>query len=323
MTLASVVIPTWNGLPLLRPCLEAMRRQTHTDLEVIVVDDGSTDGTAPFLRGLGSAVAPVILSSNRGFAVAMNAGFAAAHGEVVVALNNDTVADPSFVAELVEGSQRGFDMVASRVVLSEGDRIDSAGIEVLRDGGSRERLRNVPETDERVGQSVEVFGPSAAAALYTRRMLDRVGGFDESFEAYYEDVDLAWRGRLAGLRCAYNPRARVRHVHSATWGRFSRRKLFLLERNRYWTLWKDYPVSAWPMAGAHHLLSAASMVRGGYLDSGSQDELRAIGARTLARIALAGSAAAWKRFPSLMRERRRIRASVTVRESELNRWLET
>ncbi|MCI4331483.1 MAG: glycosyltransferase family 2 protein, partial [Thermoplasmata archaeon] len=241
MTLVSVIIPTWNGLPLLRACLAGLSAQSHRELEIIVVDDGSTDGTAEFVRGLGATVRAVVLPGNRGFAVAMNAGFRAARGEQLIALNNDAVPDPEFVAEMVGSSSEGFDMVASRVVLADSEFVDSAGITVLRDGGSRERLRNAPADSPSVERRAEVFGPSAAASLYSRAMLEEVGGFDESFEAYYEDVDLAWRGRIAGFRCVYNPMARVRHVHSATWGRLSRRKLFLLERNRLWTLWKDYP----------------------------------------------------------------------------------
>lgn len=323
MTSVSVVIPTYNGWRWLEDCLRGMALQTHREVEVIVVDDGSTDGTADRLRDQWKGVRSVVLPDNRGFAVAMNAGFRAATGDLLIALNNDAVPGEEFVAEMAASADAGYDMVASRVILADRDVVDSAGIEVLRDGGSRERWRNLPAGDPRVLRPGEVFGPSAAAALYSRRMLERVGAFDETFEAYYEDVDLAWRGRIAGLRCAYNPSARVRHVHSATWGRLSLRKLFLLERNRYFTLWKDYPLSAWPAADAFHLLQAARTAGGTYLDERTHEQLRAIGRPALARLSARAAWAAWRRFPELLVRRRAVRSTATVPAAELGRWLTT
>jgi GT2 family glycosyltransferase len=106
-----------------------------------------------------------------------------------------------------------------------------------------------------------VWGASAAAALYRRDMLDRIGLFDEEFESYYEDVDLAWRARRVGWRCRYVPDRCVQHVHSATGGRDPDRKLFLLTRNRWWTIARNYPLSRlwlmWPLLGLADLLSLA------------------------------------------------------------------
>lgn len=135
-------------------------------------------------------------------------------------------------------------MVAAKVLyMAPPSLIDSAGIEIDRAGFAWNRYNGQPEElDER--EPYEVFGPSAAAALYRREMLDDVGLFDEGFFAYYEDVDLAWRARLRGWRCLYVPTARVYHVHSATSGHGSPFKQYYLTRNKLWTTLKNYPAPA-------------------------------------------------------------------------------
>jgi GT2 family glycosyltransferase len=159
-----------------------------------------------------------------------------------VTLNNDTEPAREWLAELVMAveSDATVGMVASQVLLAHApDVIDSAGIEVDWTGTAWQRRRG--EAADKDGALEEVFGPCAGAALYRRAMLDEIGLFDKDFFAYYEDVDLAWRARNAGWRCLYAPTARVRHVHSATLGAGSRRKTYLIARNRWWTIVKSYP----------------------------------------------------------------------------------
>jgi GT2 family glycosyltransferase len=135
-------------------------------------------------------------------------------------------------------------MVASKILYAEAPHlIDSAGIEVSRTGLAWNRYNRTQEDALEV-EPYEVFGPSAAAALYRRTMLDDVGLFDESYFAYYEDVDLAWRARLLGWRCLYVPTARVYHVHSATSRQGSPFKRYFLVRNKVWTTLKNYPAPA-------------------------------------------------------------------------------
>lgn len=321
MTLVSIIVPTWNGLPLLKKCMNGLTTQTYRDFEIVVVDDGSNDGTSAWLESRRSKIRPLILPINRGFAAAMNAGIAVTTGEYLIALNNDTVPDPGFVEHMVSSAQTGYDMVAGRVVLDGHNVIDSAGISVLRDGCSKERLRGVPEESIQALHQTEVFGPSAAASLYSRRMLNRIGLFDESFEAFYEDVDLAWRARIGGFRCLYNPRATVRHVHSASYGKLSIRKLFLLERNRYWILWRHYPVRAWPLSVAYHACEAASLFGSGYLDGNTQEKFKGLGVNTLARIEARAAIGAWRRFPAIMAERQKLTRTMRVSKDEISRWL--
>jgi GT2 family glycosyltransferase len=318
----SVVIPTWNGWSLLRPCLEALGRQTLAGFETLVVDDGSTDSTADLVRTeFGSRIRVIRNAENRGFAVSMNRGFRAAAGDWLVALNNDTVPEPEFLTEMVTAAKQGFDMIAAKVVLRDGRGIDSAGVVPYKDGSSEERYRDRPASEPGVNREEDVFGPSAAAALYSRRILRAAGEFDEDFFAYYEDVDLAWRGRLAGGRCRYIPRAVVRHHHSATWGRVSRRKLFLLERNRLWTLWKNYPAALVIGEPVHHLERLREIRRSAYLAPEAREQLAAIGVGSVAGILLRAQASAYRQWPRMWKKRREVRRRKVVTDVEIASWL--
>jgi GT2 family glycosyltransferase len=158
-------------------------------------------------------------------------------------LNNDTQVVPVWLKELMRGMQAEakIGMVASKILYMEPPHlVDSAGSEVSKAGLAWNRHNGTPENPLEV-EPYEVFGPTAAAALYRRAMLDEVGLFDEAYFAYYEDTDLAWRARLMGWRCLYVPTARVYHVHSATSRQGSPFKRYLLSRNRLWTIVKNYP----------------------------------------------------------------------------------
>ncbi|HUX87896.1 MAG TPA: glycosyltransferase family 2 protein [Chloroflexota bacterium] len=242
--LVSVVIANYNGRDLLGECLESLRQQTYSAYEVIVVDNGSTDGSAQWLGEHFPEVKLVRLPCNRGFAGGSNAGISVARGELIALLNNDTVVAPGWLEEMVRvlADQSEVGMVAAKllfwnqpnVINSTGIAIDRVGIAWDRRGGQLE------QPDESV---VEVFGPCGGAALYRRTMLDDVGAFDEDFFCYLEDVDLAWRARLAGWRCLYAPKARVMHHHSATSVENSPFKRYHLGRNKVWMIAKNYP---WP-----------------------------------------------------------------------------
>jgi len=135
--------------------------------------------------------------------------------------------------------------------------LDSAGIEVDRAGIAWQR--GWGEKAETAVTPRHVFGPSAAAALYRRTMLEQIGYFDDDYFAYYEDVDLAWRAQQQGWRCAYAPGAEVRHWHSATAAAMPDRKLYLISRNKIWTLLKNYPSGVWrdlPLILAYDWLGA-------------------------------------------------------------------
>jgi GT2 family glycosyltransferase len=238
----AVIIVNWNGRHHLEGCLDALSAQTFTDFGVIVVDNGSTDGSVEWVETHYSQVRLIRNAKNVGFAAANNQAIRATESEFVVTLNNDTQVAPGWLAALVEAVETdpAVGMVASKMLFADGpDTINSAGIALDPVGIAWDRFGGkADDADEKT--LVEVFGPCAGAALYRRAMLEQIGLFDEDFFAYLEDVDLAWRARWAGWRCLYAPAACVYHVHSATGVEGSPFKSRLLGRNKVWLLVKNY-----------------------------------------------------------------------------------
>jgi GT2 family glycosyltransferase len=239
---ASIIIPNWNGLRHLQTCLSAVLQQTYPSYQVVLVDDGSTDGSSQFVAENFPQVRILRSERNLGFTGATNLGMRSTEGQYVAILNNDTQVEPNWLEELVRAIESGprTGMAASKLLFHDRrDMINSAGIAVDRVGIAWDRCGG--DRDRAETQPYDVFGPSGGAALYRRAMLDEVGLFDEDYFIYLEDVDLAWRGQAAGWRCAYVPTARVYHVHSATMQEGSPFKNYLLGRNKWWTIFKDYP----------------------------------------------------------------------------------
>jgi hypothetical protein len=239
--LISVVIPSYNGRRYLEGCLSSLSVQSFDDFETIVVDNGSEDGTAEYVAAEFPEVRVVRSEENLGFAAGVNAGIRRARGEEILTLNNDTVADEDFIKSLAEAMARDdrVGMCASKMLFLDG-RINSAGICLSRSGAAWDRGMGEEDRGQYDAQE-EVFGPSAGAALYRRKMLDEIGLFDEEFFAYMEDVDLALRGQLAGWRCLYVPRAVVRHIHGGTAGFGSDLSVYYGNRNVLWYPVKDLP----------------------------------------------------------------------------------
>ena len=241
---ASVVIATWNGLRHLRRCLPALRVQTGVTFETIVVDNGSTDGTAEWIAGKHPQIVLERLESNHGFAEANNIGFGLARSKLIATLNNDAVPDPDWLQTLVRAARQYPEAgsFGSRIVLDRDPNIiDSAGVVTDVLGIAWDRHNAEPVGSDRAG---EVFGACAGAALYRKALLDETGGFDPAFFAYLEDVDLAWRTRWLGWTARYVPEARVVHAHSATGTEESPFKTFHLGRNKVWTIAKNHPTRA-------------------------------------------------------------------------------
>ncbi|MEW6682313.1 MAG: glycosyltransferase family 2 protein [Nitrospirota bacterium] len=242
--LASVIVVNWNGERWLGPCLDSLLEQSYPRLEIIVVDNASTDGSLGLLRErYGGKIRLVLNKENLGFTGGNNAGIAVATGVYVLLINNDAVADPGWAAALVREAEADplIGMCASKIVLFDDPTvIDSVGLLLARDGLGRGRGR-LERDDGRFDRAVDVLIPSACAALYRRTMLDGIGLFDEQFFMYCEDVDLGLRGRVAGWRCRYVPDAVVRHHYSKSAGGYSPRKIFLVERNRVWVMLKSFP----------------------------------------------------------------------------------
>ena len=215
---ASVVIPNLNGARWLEGCLEGLAKQRHSGFEIIVVDNGSTDDSRDVVRRRCPDATLVALSDNHGFAAAANAGIVAARGRYIALLNNDTVPEPAWLGQLVEALDTNppdVGAVASKMLSMDDPLIvDDAGDSLSWSGASCKLGHGEPASS--YVRSTEVFSVCAGAALYRRTFLDELGGFDERFFAYLEDLDLGVRGRLAGYRYLFVPDAEVLHKGQGT-----------------------------------------------------------------------------------------------------------
>ncbi len=244
-TLVSVVIVNWNGRHLLGECLGSLRDQTARNFEIILVDNGSHDGSPEYVQEHYREVKVVRLAENRGFAGGNNAGIRMASGKYLALLNNDTKVDPDWLRNLAREAEAGpsaVGMWASKILSYDNPEIiDNVGLLLYADGLARGKGR-LEKDEGQYEQAGEAFFPSGCAALYRRQMLDEIGLFDEEFFAYADDVDLGLRARLAGWQCIYVPSAKVYHKYSASSSAHSPFKAFLVERNRIWVLLKYYPI---------------------------------------------------------------------------------
>ncbi len=307
----SVIIPNWNGAGHLPTCLDSLRTQTFTDFETIVADNGSTDGSLALMERDYPAVRVLAMGENRGFAGACNAGMRAAHGELIVLLNNDTETDPRWLAEVVATFERRPEagMVASKMLLFDRrDVFHTAGDFYRVDG--RPGNRGVWQRDE--GQYDEeeyVFSACGGSAAYRWTMLEQIGLLDEDFFYSCEDVDLAWRAQLAGWRCVYAPRAVVYHKLSATGGGAT--ASFYDGRNVIYLLTKDYPGDLW------RTYWHAILRRQWQITVEALQQWQGAAARARLRGQLAGLAG----IPKMLRKRRAVQASRTVDRAYLERIL--
>jgi GT2 family glycosyltransferase len=302
-----VVIVNWNGRDLLHDCLESLRLQRFRDFQTVVVDNGSTDGSVVFIRERYPEVMLVPLSSNTGFAAGSNAGIRVSAGTYIALLNNDTKADPGWLAELVTVAEKdpSVGMWASKILSFDRPTIiDNTGLLLYRDGIGRGRGR-LEEDRGQFDRVEEVLFPSGCAALYHRSVLENVGAFDEAYFAYVDDVDLGLRARWAGWKCLYVPAAVVYHKYSASSSAYSPFKAYLVERNRLWTLLKYFPVElvlASPyFTGKRLLLQLFGAVTGRGASGKFTERHSAFAA---AGILLKAWAAALYRLPRICRERR-------------------
>jgi GT2 family glycosyltransferase len=239
-----VLIPHWNRADDLRAALTALSRQTFP-VQVCVIDNGSTDHTGAVLREEFPDVRHLRLDRNYGFGTAVNRGIRESGAELVVLLNNDAIADESFVEEIVaarEGS--GAEMVAACLRRPDGS-VESLGVEVDRSLVTYDVAYGDPY-DSGGHAALEPLAPSGGAAAFLRDAVLAVGGFDEAIFAYLEDVDLGIRMRMAGMRCVAAPRAVAWHRHSSTLGSGTEAKNRLMGRSRGHLIWKyGRNLSAW------------------------------------------------------------------------------
>lgn len=239
----TVIIPNYNGKELLEKCIKTLERQSCRDFKLLIVDNGSTDGST----GLRSEVLDlqmILLKENKGFCGAVNIGLQNTKTPYVILLNNDTEAEEHFVEELLRGicgSKYIFSCGAQMIDYRKRDLLDNAGDLYTILGWAVARGKGKPAV--RFERETEVFSCCGGAVIYRMDLIRKIGMLDERHFAYLEDVDLGYRSKIYGYRNRYIPQAKVYHVGSATTGtRYNEKKVYLAARNSIFLIYKNMPL---------------------------------------------------------------------------------
>ena len=237
----TIIIPNYNDLAFMEPCMKALDHQNFKDFSVLVVDNGATDGSVEWLKEHG--IPAVFLKTNTGFSGAVNVGIKKAATPYVILLNNDTKADPDYVGELVramEASPKIFSVSSRMIQMYHPDLMDDAGDMYSVLGWAYQR--GVGQPLERYDKPFKIFSACAGAAIYRRQVFEEIGYFDEMHFAYLEDIDVGYRAKLYGYDNVYCPTARIFHVGSGTSGsKYNSFKVKLAARNNVYLNYKNMP----------------------------------------------------------------------------------
>jgi GT2 family glycosyltransferase len=294
---AAVVIPNYDGERWLPGVLDSVAAQTLAPAEVLVVDDGSTDGSLALLAERYPHVRVLAIPVNGGFARAANAGIAAVSADAVALVNTDVVLDPRWLERAVAAlaaAPRAAAVATKLLDLADPGVIYDAGDVLRRDGVCEQRGRF--ERDRgRYDAPGEVFAACAGAALYRRAAVRAAGGFEERFGTYLEDVDLGLRLQLAGWRCRWEPRAVARHAGGGSAGALRHGPGAWVQRNTLLLVARSFPLRWLPLVAYRQLAWAWHAARGGGL-----------------RAHLAGTRMALGLLPAFARERGAQRAAAVI-----------
>lgn len=304
----SVVVPNFNGGAHLFDLFSGLSAQTFTDYEVVFADDASTDDSVAWVNENAPWARLLTGRQNRGFVATVNSAVRTAKGRFVVLLNNDTQPAPAFLAELARAmcaNPRAGIVAAKLLLFDERDRIHAAGDAMGRDGIPRNR--GVWSIDR--GQfdgSQDVFGGCGGAMAVRRELWDALGGFDENFWMYLDDVDFSFRAQLLGWRAVLAPEARVYHKLGGSGG--DELSSYYVGRNTLWTLAKNMPASL--------LLRYFPQIARGQLAVAFK-ALRSCRGRA-ARARLRGQLDGLRGLPRVLRQRAAVQARRTRHDEEID-----
>lgn len=238
----TIIIPVWNGAVWLPSCLRALKAQSFRDFAVIVVDNGSIDNSRDLTRAGCPQARLITFERNCGFAAAVNAGIRQCRSDYVALLNMDTQPRPDWLLNLVRvmdasGPEVGC-LTSKMLAMANPAAADNCGDSLSWQGAAGKRGHG--QSADLFNQTEDVFSACAGAALYRRALLETLGGFDERFFAYLEDVDFGLRAKLRGYRCLFVPTAEVLHQGHGG-GIPLARYVRLMTRNRLLLLFKNIP----------------------------------------------------------------------------------
>ncbi len=287
--------------------------QSFTDFETVIVDNSGRNAAAEFREY--ASVRVIENRENIGFGAAVNQATEGSEAAYIATLNDDAYPQPDWLAALVQDCEDdpSVGMCASRIRLAnDPEHLDSAGLGIYGDGTTKQRGHGAPARAYELRE--DVLLPSGCAALFRRAMLDETGGFDADYFLYGEESDLGLRARQVGWTCAYAPGAVVDHDYSKSAGRASRLKAYYVERNRLFTVVKDFPLFLWPLVPFY---SAWRYLHHGFAvltGRGLASEFQQGGESTwrLAGIVVSAHWAALKSLPELLRKRRAIQRRTTL-----------
>ena len=241
---ATVVIPNYNGKAFMEDCLTALAAQTIQDFEVLVVDNGSSDGSDKGLEVWFPGVQVISFDKNYGFDRAVNEGILQSRSDFVILLNNDTIPFPDYVERLIraiEADEKIFSVSPKMIQACCRELLDDAGDSYCLLGWAFQR--GVGQSVRRYSRPGKIFSSCAGAAIYRRTVFDEIGLFDESHFAYLEDIDVGYRALIYGYENRYEPEAKVYHVGSGTSGsRYNSFKVKLSARNSIYLNYKNMPL---------------------------------------------------------------------------------
>ncbi len=241
MAFLEIIVVNWNGLNLLKQCIESLQRQTCGDFTMTVVDNGSNDGSVAWLQTNHPSVKLIPLDDNTGFARANNLAALQSNADYLLLLNNDIEVEPNFIDAICCGLQKHPDADMASVCMIQHhrrDRVDNLGMDWTWVGVPRQ-LGHGFAVEKISREEKFIFGPSAGAGVYRRDLFLKLGGFDETFFAYCEDSDLNLRAQTLGAKCVFLPEAVCHHHGSATGDRFSSLKYYLIQRNQSVSFFKN------------------------------------------------------------------------------------
>lgn len=242
---ASVIIPNWNGKNLLKDCLESLRHQSYQAFEIILVDNGSIDGSIEYIKNFFPKVKIISLDKNYGFAKAINEGVKQSGAKYVVFLNNDATVDSCWLENLIKTADNHRTVISvNSKILNFYDREKIDGVGILINEVGQARSIGWDEKDQgQFDQESYIFGATGGASLFRRNGFIKVGMFDENYFMYSEEVDFAFRAQFMGFKSIYCPKALVYHKHKATAKKMPQNIEYWQFKNMTQTIIKDFPVS--------------------------------------------------------------------------------